>query len=399
MKGIVPSVKCLGAIACSSGIFLLCLLCFSCDWFKKPSLDGRAEPTLVMSSVASVSAGFFHALAIDSSGALWSWGHDAHGQLGRGNPGTDKDEPGRVGSAEDWRMVSAGSLHSLAIKEDGSLWAWGCNEYGQLGIGTSGLDASVSAPVRVGVDSDWLLVSAGGDFSAGIRAGGSLWLWGHDSVGQLGTGQAGVPKSQPTRVGETLAWASVSCGHNHVLALTDEGALYAWGDGEFGQLGDGRSGLGAASDHPVAVITDKRFVSISAGGYHSAALDASGAAWLWGRNDYGQLGNGESGEEKLSIVPVSPGGGPWRDISCGCFHAAAVGTDASLWAWGSSEFGQLGGGSFGQSVLSANPLRVGSGSAWECVSLGVFYSLGLDATGQLFAWGRDEFGQLGLGGD
>lgn len=153
----------------------------------------------------------FHSLRLRSDGSLWAWGSNSHGQLGLGDygSGTDRLNPTHVGIYTDWITVSAGtSGHSLGLRSDGSLWTWGKNYWGQLGLGDSALGTYRSNPTRVGNDTDWVTVSAGEYHSLGLRSDGSLWAWGNNTYGQLGLGDT-TDRNIPTQVGNDTDWVAV----------------------------------------------------------------------------------------------------------------------------------------------------------------------------------------------
>jgi hypothetical protein len=165
---------------------------------------------------------------------LWAWGNNFYGQLGDGT-NTDKSVPTRIGTATDWQSISAsGSSHSVAIKTDGSLWAWGNNFSGQLGDGTN---TNKSVPTRIGSDNDWLSIKCGSRIIA-IKTDGSLWAWGSNASGQLGDGTT-TPKNSPIRIGQESKWQIIAGDGSHTLSIKSDGSLWAWGSNQIGQLGDG----------------------------------------------------------------------------------------------------------------------------------------------------------------
>lgn len=174
----------------------------------------------------SVAVGNYHNLAIQEDGSLWAWGHNSHGHLGNGTT-TNLVTPGRVGTENTWTSATCGFHTSLAIKGDGSLWAWGLNIDGILGVGAAG-PANSLVPIRVGSDNDWKQVSSGGDFVVAIKLDGSLWSWGNNSGGKLGLGDT-LFRNLPTRVGSGNSWHFVVGDGTGVMAVQADGTLWAWG--------------------------------------------------------------------------------------------------------------------------------------------------------------------------
>jgi alpha-tubulin suppressor-like RCC1 family protein len=182
------------------------------------------------------------------------------------------------------QKVSAGSSHALLIKKDGSLWAWGSNANGQ--VGTDSNDDE-STPRRIGSDNNWFEIEAGESHSLAIKTNGTLWAWGKNEFGRLGDGTTD-DKLTPTQVGADSNWKAISAGKEHSLAIKADGTLWAWGRNEFGQLGDGS--LDDKSE-PVQVGTETDWASVSAGYYHSAAIKTDGTLWIWGDNRHNFLGD------------------------------------------------------------------------------------------------------------
>jgi alpha-tubulin suppressor-like RCC1 family protein len=188
-----------------------------------------------LSDWSQVSAGSNHSLATKTNGTLWAWGLNGSGQLGDGPNFVNKSSPIQIGALSDWSQVSGGGNHSLAIKTNGTLWAWGAATSGQLGDGTT---VSKSSPVQIGALSDWSQVSGGGSHSLAIKTNGTLWAWGRGNEGQLGDGTT-VSKSSPIQIGALSDWSQVRGAGNASLAIKTDGTLWAWGLGASGQLGDG----------------------------------------------------------------------------------------------------------------------------------------------------------------
>ena len=218
-------------------------------WTPKLDLLARAESNFGFSSGqcnwsetdsdwAAVAAGGSHSLALKADGSVWAWGWNVYGQLGDGT-NIDRHYPVRVGLDNDWVAISVGDMHSLALRTDGSLWAWGENRMGQLGDGTTTIR---TVPFQLGTDSDWVAISAGGEHSVAIRSDGSLWAWGDNWVGQLGDGTT-INRTVPTQVGTDSDWAAASAGFSsaahYTVAFKTDNSLWAWGWNANFQLGDG----------------------------------------------------------------------------------------------------------------------------------------------------------------
>ena len=236
--------------------------------------------------------------------------------------------------------MGAGSWYSTAIKSDGTLWAWGDNEYGQLGNGTT---TGSSIPIQESTtSSDWSSVGAGEYHIAAIKSDGTLWAWGFNLDGELGNGtntDSSVPVQEHTASSD---WSSVSAGSGHTAAVKSDATLWAWGYNFFGQLGNGTN---TDSNVPVQESTaSSDWSSVSAGGYYSAAIKSDGTLWAWGLNDHGELGNGTN---SISSVPVqeSTASSDWSSVNAGDEFTTAIKSDGgTLWAWGANYYGQLGNG-------------------------------------------------------
>jgi len=241
----------------------------------------------------SVSASWQYTVAIRDDGSLWAWGDNRSGQLGDGTM-TNRWVPTRIGADNNWASISAGWQHTVAIRDDGSLWAWGDNHIGELGDGTQ---ISRNAPIRIGADNNWASISAGSSHTVAVRDDGSLWAWGSNTIGQLGDGTM-TSRWVPIRIGADNNWASASAGWQHTVAIRDDGSLWAWGSNNWRQLGDGTTTLRLI---PTRIGVDNNWASISAGSDHTVAVREDGSLWAWGHNGAGQLGNGTS-----SYIPSDP---------------------------------------------------------------------------------------------
>ena len=355
-------------------------------WAWGSNESGELGDTTVVnkSSPVSVIGGFTdwwrmdgganHTIGIRSNGTLWAWGTNANGQLGTGTTGSTSSPMSVIGGFTDWCQVSAGGDHTLAIRRPGTLWAWGRALFGQIGDGTT---TDRSSPVSVvGGFTDWCQVSAGSRHSLAVRQNGTAWAWGSNSDGRLGDGTTAARTSPVSVVGGFTDWCQASAGNYHSLGLRSNGTLWAWGSNSSGQLGNNTT---ISTSSPVSVVggfTD--WCQISAGtGSHSLALRRSGTLWAWGINIGGRLGDGTN-VAKSSPVSVIGGFTDWCQVSAGGVHSAGVRTNGSLWLWGDGQSGIVGNNS---TSASLSPVSVvGNQGCWSCVSLGDFHSLAIAAS-------------------
>ncbi|MYM26485.1 hypothetical protein GTP46_28060 [Duganella sp. FT135W] len=344
-----------------------------------------------------VSAGGFQTIARKADGNLYAWGQNNWGQLGDSST-TPRNAPVQVNAGAGttaWKMVSVGDQFAVGIRAGsstgttastgGTLWAWGYNQNGQLGDGTQ---TNRSVPVLIGKDTDWVYVSAGKSHVLAIKASGIMYAWGRNSEGQLGDGTT-VGKLVPTKIGAAL-WLTVSAGGTHSLGLQKDGSLYTWGGNSDGQLGNASTGSNVSAPVKIGSAT---YTAVSAGALHSMAIGANGTLWGWGSNSYGQVGNNAGTGSGITAPTQITQDSNWAVIAAGAIHTMGVRTDGTLWGWGSNAEGQLGDGN-GDALA---PVQIGNLSNWVTVSVGTGHSFGLKADNTLWGWGRNQEGQLGNG--
>ena len=233
-----------------------------------------------------ISAGHLHATAMKADGTIWAWGYNMNGQLGIGTT-AESHNPVQIGEDDDWTAVSAGWLHTMAIKDDGTLWAWGSNLEGQLGTGTQGTITKI--PEQVGSDDDWMTVSAGGKHTVAIKDDGTLWAWGVNDSGQLGIGEGEADSDIPIRIGTDDDWTMISAGQYHNVAAKDDGTLWVWGYNQHGQFGNGTK---ISCETPTQMGIEDDWTMVSAGYLRTMMIKDDGTLWACGSNSYGQLGDG-----------------------------------------------------------------------------------------------------------
>jgi alpha-tubulin suppressor-like RCC1 family protein len=286
---------------------------------------------------ASGSSNF--SLGIKSDGTLWGWGNNLFGQLGD-NSNTDNTSPVLCHSNDPaWKTVSCGFRASCGIKSDGSLWTWGGgNNTGVLGLNNPSPSA-ISSPIQtVAYGYDWKSVEMGFGFVLAIKTNGSLWAWGDNTYGQLGD-NTDVNKSSPVQIGSNLTWSQISCGEYYASAIKTDGTLWAWGNNSYGQLGD--DSIVSKSSPVQTKAAGTNWKQVYCGYQHTSAIKTDGTLWLWGRNSYGALGI-NSAAHRSSPVQTILAGTNWRQVSAGYNFTVAIKTDGTLWGWGENSYGAVG---------------------------------------------------------
>jgi alpha-tubulin suppressor-like RCC1 family protein len=255
-----------------------------------------------------------HGAGIKTNGTLWAWGVSDGGQVGLGTT-ANYSTPMQVGTLSNWAQVTGNYKVTLARKTDGTLWFWGTDdpEWFFSGMGTPNVRSS---PVQVGASNDWTQISTGTVGTLAIRTGGGLWAWGRATNGALG-----IPYLTPTQVGTGTNWADVYSGYGkHTVALKTDGTLWNWGLNWSYQMGNGSNAESVAS--PIQVGTLTTWAKASAGGDYTTALRLDGTVWGWGYGGEGQLGNGTLGTRS---TPVQVGAQTiWKDISSGTNHTLVL---------------------------------------------------------------------------
>ncbi len=315
-----------------------------------------------------------HSLALKSDGTVWAWGNGSWGQLGDGTiEAGGKSVPVQALNLTGVVHIAAGGLHSLAVKFDGTVWAWGLNDYGALGDGTA---TNRKAPVQVSGITGVVQVAAGAAHSLALKSDGTVWAWGLNNYGQLGDGSDPAIKDRsvtPVKVsGLTGVVQVASEGLYHSLALKSDGTVWAWGWNEYKQLGDGTI---TSRVVPVKVSGITGVVQVAGGQYHSLALKSDGTVWAWGHNPFGQLGDGTT-DDKATPVQVSGITGVAQVASGGFGHSLAVKLDGTVWAWGYNNTGQLGDGT---QTNGLTPIQTLSLTGMSDVAGGAFHSLAVKA--------------------
>ncbi|MEG6591327.1 fibronectin type III domain-containing protein [Paenibacillus barengoltzii] len=281
--------------------------------------------------------------------------------------------------------ISAGANHTLALKSDGSVWAWGSNSAGQIGDGTL---LRRLTPIQANVSSI-TAISAGGSFSLALKSDGTVWSWGENTIGQLGNSQLAAQQSVPKKIENLNSVVAISAGHTHALALKSDGTVWSWGSNFSGELG-----LGTTNNSyvPVKIPSLSGVKAISAGMFYSIAVKTDGTVWAWGMNNYGQLGDGTTTNRSVPVRITALSG--VEEVAAGLYHALALKQDGSVWSWGYNYYGQLGDGTI---TNRTTPVRIGTLSGIKQISAGMYHSMAR-SDDLLYTWGSNANGQLGNNG-
>jgi len=263
------------------------------------------------------SVGHYTTAAIKTDGTLWYWGY---GGYGGDNTSTNRSSPVQtVTFGTNWKQVSVGRYHTSAVKTDGTLWCWGGNWSGELGNNTI---AITNSPVQtISLGTNWKQVDCGYQITAAIKNDGTLWCWGMNTYGELGDSTRTFRSSPVQTIAFGNNWKKVSCGYHHMAAVKNDGTLWTWGINTSGQLGENTVTSRSSPIQTVAYGTNWR--QVSAGTNSTGAIKTDGTLWCWGANDVGQLGNNTI-TNRSSPVQTILYGNNWKSISVGVNCTAAI---------------------------------------------------------------------------
>lgn len=346
------------------------------DGTNKRRFAPSPMPYLDQVGVSAIDGGGWFGLALLNDGSVWGWGRNDWAQLGDGTKETrhapvDVMHLARFGV----KAIAAGGWFSAALLKDGTVWTWGANDWRQLGAGDTGFN-SHTIPVKVEGLSGVTAVDVGGWHSLALREDGTVWSWGHGHQGQLGDG-TNADHRLPAEVPGLSGVKAVSAGYRHSLALLKDGTVWSWGYNAQGQLGDGTN---TNRNTPVKVASlggrVKAVAASSSNVFHdpsfSLALLEDGTVWSWGTNDWHQLGDGTN-TSRNTPVKVSDLSGV-KAIAPGGRHSLALLKDGTVWGWGANDHGQVGTGD-GTPNRYAAPVKIESLSHVKAIAAGGWHSI------------------------
>jgi alpha-tubulin suppressor-like RCC1 family protein len=362
------------------------------------SLTNRCTPVSVAGATKTfckIDGSGYHSAAIDKNGQVWAWGYNQYGQLGNNSTASQKTPVSVLGATKTFCQISLGmppTGHTVAIDKNGKVWGWGFNGNGQLG------DNSITqrnTPVSVlGATKTFCQISAGGSHTVAIDKNGQIWGWGNNTTGQLGNNSTKSARTPVSVLGTLKTFCSISAGFDHTVALDKDGQSWAWGDNNttYGVLG---INFGNDTVTPVSVKNGvpKTFCSIAAGYYRTTAIDAYANTWTWGYDNDGQSGTGFVSSYLNS--PTALGGFPkvFMQLALTEQHSLALDTNGSAYSWGNNSYGQLGNNS---TTKASTPVAVYGFNLYNKIAAGANgHSLAIDSNGQVWGWGLNTSGQLG----
>lgn len=308
-----------------------------------------------LTGIVAITAGTRHSLSLKNDGTVWAWGKNTDGQLGNGS-NTNSNIPVQVTGLTDITAIAAGYYHSLALKNNGTVWAWGANGDGALGNGTT--VTSKNVPTQMAGLTGIIAIAGGSGFSLAIKNDGTVWACGTNSGYQLGNGTNSA-SFVPVQVSSLTGITAISAGDYYSLAIKNDGTVWAWGENYYGVYGNGTTTDGTT---PVQVLSSLTgFTKIKAAKSYSIAIKNDGTMWAWGYNTNGQLGNGSTTN---SNIPVQVTGlTNISEIAGGFYHSLALKNDGSGWAWGDNTFGQLGNGTQTNSHIPVQVMGLCNGAS------------------------------------
>ena len=329
--------------------------------------------------------------------SLFRWGRNTNGQLGQ-NSTVNRSSPVQVTGAT-WRSVQnnndGGNLHNTATKQDGTLWSWGMNEYGELGQNQAEAQlGGLSSPTQIPGTTWTVRHTHGYKSTLAVKTDGTLWSWGENGYGRLGLNNT-TKYSSPVQIpGTTWSTAdgALSGGHKGVWAIKTDGTLWAWGSSSYGNLGQNNL-TNRSSPTQIPGTTWSKVSSVS---YSTYAIKTDGTLWSWGLNKHGELGHNNRGTPSSTSnsqsSPTQIPGTTWSDVASGNYLGIAIKTDGTLWTWGSGADGRLGQNS---TTFKSSPVQV-PGTTWASVAADIESAIAIKTDGTLWSWGNNNYGALGL---
>jgi len=357
-----------------------------------PGSDGPQAATATALTFIHVSAGGTHSCAVSADHRAWCWGSNLRGQLGDGGT-ADRLLPTRVAGGLLFLDVTAGDWHTCGITTDNRAYCWGLDDAGELGTaGSAACSGKICRqPVAVAGSRRWRQISAGVSHTCAVTLDDKGFCWGEGDNGELGDGKS-VGVNRPVAVSGGLVFRQLTAGAAFTCGLTKANAVYCWGWNPYGQLGD-RTKISRPT--PGKVFGGLSFRQVRAGFFFACGVTIDDVAYCWGNNFDGRTGTGKDDPRILKPTPVA-GGLRFSRVTAGLGHGCGVAITGRAWCWGNNALGELGNGSLENSPV---PVAVPGFRTWLEVRAGpdAAHTCGISTAGQAFCWGWNNSGQLGDG--
>lgn len=327
----------------------------------------------ITKKIVQVSA-YLHTLALDEDGRMYAWGAGSSGQLGDGTT-IRKNTPVEISNRKKFEQVMAGISNSFALDDEGKVWAWGENFCGIFGTTDS---VTWCEPTALKIDKRFTTISSRGEHMLALDTDGTAWAWGYGGEGQLGDGKSINTCSTPSEIETSVKFVKVIAGGRCGYAIDESGYLWSWGAGWDGRLGNGKTDW---INKPEKIIENVKFKEID-GWEHALAIDENGNIWAWGNNNDGQVGDGTT-EDRLIPKQITENV-EFVKIAVSINSSIAIDVDGNIWIWG-AESG------------STNPEKMESEVRFKEIYTGWADFFAIDTNGFLWAWGDNQEGGLGDG--
>jgi alpha-tubulin suppressor-like RCC1 family protein len=337
----------------------------------------------------SVSCGEGHTAALKSNGTIWTWGWDGWNQMGN-STGLDELSPIVLTTAAGWQKTVCGKYNTFVIKTNGTLWGVGNNTFGALGINS--VASSSPTFVQVGTATNWKQIAPSSFFTIALRTDGTLWAWGQNNEYQMGDGSCCANRLSPGQIGTATDWKMAGAsGSSTGMAIKNNGTLWGWGNNNSTGLLGPSTLSGRPTPTQLGTATD--WATMSLGWLHILALKTNSTLWSWGGGGQGQTGDNLS-PAYFRDTPMQIGTSTWLKVAAGFQSSYGIKSDGTLWAWGLNDAGQLGDGT---TVNRMQPIQIGTDNDWAEVAGGYQHAVAIKTNGALWAWGSNIYGQLGNG--
>lgn len=380
MKSITKSLKQIIIIS-----LLMMIFTFASSFSNKSNKEIHAAESS-FKTTPMIATGDEFSLALKENGTVWSWGYNSYGQLGDGTK-TTRRQAVQVYNLDRVINITSGYYHSVVLKDDGAVWTWGRNVYGLLGTGISG-DKTI--PTRINI-TDVVAIAAGSYHTIALKNDGTVWTWGYNDYGQLGDGSINS-KDTPVQVLDLTNIIAITAGSYNTFALKDDGTVWSCGRNNSGQIGDGTGGSNMYKTRPVQANISN-VIAINSKSNHTIALKDNGTVWIWGSNSSGQLGNGTSATSSFEPTPTQIDIIDVKEVTTGEANSFVIKNDGTVWAWGNNSSGQLGNGTRSSVTIpkQSNFINISK------LSSGTKHTVALRKDGSIWASGDNTNGQLGDG--